>query len=229
MSAFHRACIAAAAASLGLLSACGTSPQMLDTAAAEPLHEHVQAARAAMDQGDAGAARAALTAFRNEVRELSDAADLNADDAKILVAYADRIDSAIPQPALDVSPDPVEPVFVPPLQIGIDAGKGEKAGKDKPEKNAPRKDKGKDKDKGRIDRELRDIQTDPAAPAPSIPNPVDPAPEEPAPVDPAPEEPTPDEPVPDDPAPDDPAPDDPAPDDPAPDDGTPTDDGGTTS
>lgn len=203
--------VAALAASVGLLSACSQEASVLDSAATAPLHERVQAARAALTDNDGAEARQALDAFRTEVRRLSDAGGINADDAQVLVAYSERIDAGIPAGAADRTAESTAPKLVAPRGLGdvttpalpeqAPARPASPAQQPSPATvPAPQDDEDDD-----------DVVD---APEPDRPEPNDPDPgeEDPGDEDPGNEDPGDEEPAPEDPAPDDPQPD-PAPGD----------------
>lgn len=91
--------VAAAAVALAVLAGCGQEAQTLDSASTAPLHQRVQAVRVALEAQDVNGARAALDDFRADVQRLADGGGINRDDAQVLIAQAEQIDAALPQPA----------------------------------------------------------------------------------------------------------------------------------
>ncbi len=119
-----------AASVLALAAGCGSAPT-LDAAAKTSLHTGVAEIRAA--SGNLAKAKAAVAKFRADVDKLVGAGDLDADDAKVLLAQVTQLEARITADAApaQVAPSPTAaPVDAEPAPPKKDDTKG-KPGKGK--------------------------------------------------------------------------------------------------
>lgn len=141
-----------AAAVLGVLAGCGSAdPELLDESVRATLHARVDDIRAAL--GDPRRAADAIEDFRAEVRRLRDSEELDAGDARVLLAQAAQIKGGLE--AEPASPAPAPVVVEPPKGDGDGKDEGKeaeeerrKAEEERKRADEERKKAGQEKKKG---------------------------------------------------------------------------------
>ncbi len=156
----RRVAVPAAAVLLsGLLGGCGSGggDELIASSTSEALHAQVRAVREALAAGRDGAAASAVANLREDIRQLAESRELNAEDALVLLAQVDRLATGIEKPATPTPTPTPEPAAEPDSRTDSggsagdgsgnsgDSGGGDAGGADKAKGKPNGKGKGKNK------------------------------------------------------------------------------------
>lgn len=107
----------------GGFTGCGGAAKTLSAQVSDELHADIEAVRAAVERDRDTSARAAVDDFRATVRDLAGRGDLDAADALVLLAQADRIAKGL-EVRSSAKPS-AEAVPSPPTTTAQDVDKGD--------------------------------------------------------------------------------------------------------
>lgn len=136
----------AAALVSALLAGCGSGDETIASSTADTLHSQVQAVREAVAEGRNGAAESAAANLREDIRELANAGEIDADDALVLLTQVDRIAAELETRATP-TPKPTPKPTPAPVPVTNSGGGDGDDGDDEGNGKAKGNGKGKGKDK----------------------------------------------------------------------------------